>query len=90
MNGEEGQRRTTRVRRRVTSGGSLDSEEEDDEEEEEEAAGAAGRAVVFSRGMKCNRVRAEGLVLSALECVWCSFMDSKQRGERGSPDSLMD
>ncbi len=78
------------MRRRVTSGGSLDSEEEDDEEEEEEAAGAAGRAVVFSRGMKCNRMRAEGLVMSALECVWCAFLDSKQRGERGLPDSLMD
>ncbi len=78
-NGEEGQRRTTRVRRRVTSGGSLDSEEEDDEEEEDDAAGAAGRAVDFSRGMKCNRMRVEGLMLTELECVWCNFVASKQR-----------
>ena len=60
-NGEEGQRRTTRVRRRVTSGGSLDSEEEDDEEEEEDAAGAAGRAVDFSRGMKMQQDAGVGI-----------------------------
>jgi hypothetical protein len=68
----------------------LDSEEEDDEEEEDDAAGAAGRAVDFSRGMKCNRMRVEGLMLTELECVWCNFVASKQRWEWGLTDSLMD